>query len=267
MKVLNVLGLIKRSLSRFLPRKLKVFYHEMRVLAAQKPLAAVIPRQGNHPVFLRRGTTDFDVYIDIFIEEKDYGVELPFSPQSIIDCGGNIGLAAVYFKIKYPDSRVVTIEPETTNFDLLCKNIAPFDGITAIKAGVWSKTTKLVVKNYTGNDFEFVTEEVAPDSTGLPENCVDAVGLEDIRLQQGMDSIDLLKIDIEGAENELFRENYESWLSRTRAIVIEIHNHFRPDCSSVLAKTLSQYRFKEVWFDGDRNGCGVGFYINEELAK
>jgi len=267
MKVLKVLGLIKRNLSRFLPRKLKVFYHEMRVLAAQKPLAAVIPPQGKHPVFLRRGTTDFDVFIDIFIEGKDYNVDLPFAPQLIVDCGGNIGLTAVYFKTKYPNSRVVTIEPEASNFDLLLKNTLSFDGITAIKAGVWSKSTKLVVKNYTGNDFEFVTEEVASDNTESLENCVEAVGLEDIRLQHGMDYIDLLKIDIEGAENELFRENYAPWLSRTCAIVIEIHNHFRSDCSSVLAKALSQHSFKEVWFDGDRNGCGVGFYINEELAK
>jgi hypothetical protein len=88
--------------------------------------------------------------------------------------------------------------------------------------------------------------------------------LNDILSQRDKETIDLLKIDIEGAENELFRTNYESWLPRTRAIVLEIHNHFRPDCSSVLEKALSQFHFKEIWFEGDRRGCGVGFYLKEE---
>jgi hypothetical protein len=78
-----------------------------------------------------------------------------------------------------------------------------------------------------------------------------------------MEYIDLLKIDIEGAESELFRSNYESWLSKTRAIVVEIHNHFNPMCSSTLEKALSQFGFKEIRFDGDRHRCGVAFYLNE----
>jgi len=264
MAIAGVFGFVKRSISRFLPRKLKVFYHEMRVLASQKPLATVIPPHGKYPVFLRRGTTDFDVFIDVFIEAKDYGIDLPFSPKFIVDCGGNTGLAAVYFKMKYPDAHVVTIEPETNNYELLLKNIAPFEGIEPIKAGVWSKSTRLIVKNYTGNDYEFVTEEVGPDDNVSSDHCVEAVGLNDVRSQQQRDSIDLLKVDIEGAESELFRTNYESWLSRTRAIVIEIHNHFRPDCSNTLEKALSQFRFKEIRFEGDRHGCGVGFYLKEE---
>jgi FkbM family methyltransferase len=244
---------------------LKVVYHELRVLTSQKPISAVVPPRGYFPVFLRRGTTDFDVFIDIFFEEKDYNLELPFTPQFIVDCGGNIGLAAVYFKMKYPDAQVVTIEPETNNYELLLKNIALFDGIEPIKAGVWSKTTKLIVKNYTGNDYEFVTEETGLEDTASPDNYVAAVGLNDILSQRNKGTIDLLKIDIEGAERELFRTNYEFWLSRTRAIVLEIHNHFNLDCSRNLEKALSQFRFKEVWFEGDRKGCGVGFYLNEGI--
>jgi hypothetical protein len=152
--IAGIFGLIKKNVSRFLPRKLKVIYHEMRVLAAQKPLAAVIPPRGHHPVFLRRGTTDFDVFIDVFIEEKNYNLNLPFTPKFIVDCGGNIGLAAIYFKMRYPDAQIVTIEPETNNYELLLRNISPFDGIEPIKAGVWSQTTKLIVKNNTGNDYD-----------------------------------------------------------------------------------------------------------------
>jgi hypothetical protein len=101
------------------------------------------------------------------------------------------------------------------------------------------------------------------------ENLVDTIAINDILSKyanKGEGIIDLLKVDIEGSENELFRTNYE-WLAKTRAIVIEFHNHFRSDCSDVFHKAISKYHFKEISFHGNRTGCGVGFYINEDLVE
>jgi hypothetical protein len=135
--------------------------------------------------------------------------------------------------------------------------------------GVWNKTTKLIIKNYTGRAFEFVTEEVIPNTNVTSENLIDTIAINDILSKYANESegiIDLLKVDIEGSENELFRTNYE-WLRKTRAIVIEFHNHFRSDCSDVFHEAVSKYHFKEISFHGKRHGCGVGFYINEDLVE
>jgi len=51
---------------------------------------------------------------------------------------------------------------------------------------------------------------------------------------------------------------------RGQLSVIEIHNRFRPDCSNIWEKVFFQFHFKEIRFEGNRNGCGVGFYIREE---
>ena len=46
--------------------------------------------------------------------------------------------------------------------------------------------------------------------------------------RHGLRSIDLLKVDIEGAEHELFAQASDAWLSATRCIVVETHERFRP---------------------------------------
>src|SRR6266404_7744998 len=63
-----------------------------------------------HPVYLRIGTTDLTVYRQVFIE-RQYEHSLPISPKVIVDAGANIGLSAVFFANKYPDSLVFAVEP------------------------------------------------------------------------------------------------------------------------------------------------------------
>jgi hypothetical protein len=71
-------------------------------------------------VFIRPGTTDQSVYQQIF-ESKDYDFELN-DPKFIIDAGAHIGLSSIFFANKYPSSTIIAIEPEPSNFTMLCKN-------------------------------------------------------------------------------------------------------------------------------------------------
>jgi FkbM family methyltransferase len=264
---------LKQIISILLPKSVKTLYHETKVFLSQKNLAAVLPPNSEYPVFLRRDETDFNIYLEVFISKLSYEITLPYIPKVMIDCGGNIGLTSVYFKLLYPEIKIITIEPEASNFELLKRNISPYQtDIIALNMGVWNKTTKLLVKNYTGRKFEFTTEEVTPNFNDTSENIVDAICINDVlskyinTVGEGDRVIDLLKVDIEGSENELFRTNYE-WLARTKAIIIELHNHFRSDCSDVFYKAISKYHFKEISFHGNKHGSGVGFYLNEDLIE
>jgi FkbM family methyltransferase len=276
---MKLIQFLKQVIGMFIPKSVLTLYLEIKVFLSQKKLAAILPQGSKYPVFLRRKETDFWVYNEVFVGgflsgKLSYNIVLPYCPKFMIDCGGNTGLTSIYFKLLYPEIKIVTIEPEKSNFELLKRNIAPYQkDIIALNMGVWNKTTKLVVKNYTGRAFEFVTEEVVTNANDASENYVDAIGIKDvlskhvnINMGEEYGVIDLLKIDIEGAENELFRTNYE-WLAQTKAIVIEFHNHFRSDCSDVFNKAISNYHFKEISFHGKRSGCGVGFYINEDLVE
>ncbi len=58
--------------------------------------------------------------------------------------------------------------------------------------------------------------------------------------------IDLLKIDIEGAELELFQSNYEQWLPRVKVVVIELHDHLRPGCSSAFNNAINSINHRKA---------------------
>lgn len=57
------------------------------------------------------------------------------------------------------------------------------------------------------------------------------------------ETIDILKIDIEGAEKQLFESNYENWLPKTKIIMVETHDRMIPKCSYTVMKTINDYNF------------------------
>jgi hypothetical protein len=72
-----------------------------------------------------------------------------------------------------------------------------------------------------------------------------AISIPDLLLEAGTDSIDLLKLDIEGAEKELF-ENHacSGWLARTRAVIVELHDRFKPGCTAAVERAVGGQSFR-----------------------
>jgi hypothetical protein len=59
-----------------------------------------------------------------------------------------------------------------------------------------------------------------------------------------VDQIDLLKLDIEGSEKELFEDPAKKWwLSRTRAVIVELHDRFKPGCTAAVEAALAGQNF------------------------
>jgi len=59
----------------------------------------------------------------------------------------------------------------------------------------------------------------------------------------GKDYIDILKIDIEGSEKEIFEYGFEEWLPDTKLIIVEPHDRYKPGSSKALFNTISKYDF------------------------
>ena len=70
-----------------------------------------------HPITLRLFGSDIPTFKKIFIEQE-YDINLLREPKSIIDAGVNVGFTSVYFANKYPDCRILAIEPEASNFEI-----------------------------------------------------------------------------------------------------------------------------------------------------
>jgi hypothetical protein len=65
-------------------------------------------------------------------------------------------------------------------------------------------------------------------------------------LENGLEQIDILKIDIEGSEKELFESDYDYWLSRTKILIIELHDRLKPETSKTVFKALLNYQFSVI---------------------
>jgi hypothetical protein len=61
--------------------------------------------------------------------------------------------------------------------------------------------------------------------------------------EQGWTTLDVLKLDIEGSEKEVFEKNVEEWLPRTKMLIVEVHDNMRKGASKALFAAISKYDF------------------------
>lgn len=197
-----------------------------------------------HPIYLRQETSDIPTFHKIFTF-NDYLINLKFEPQYIIDAGANIGLAAIFFANKYPNAKIVCIEPEMTNFEMLEKNIKNYKNIFAIKKALSnSPDIMLNVIDGGGGNWAFATSNPQKAETKKIIDSVPSVTIDEIMSTFNFPHIDLLKIDIEGAEKELFENNYENWLAKTKVLMVELHDGFKQGCSKSFFRAISNYDFR-----------------------
>ncbi|MCK9402121.1 MAG: FkbM family methyltransferase [Chitinophagaceae bacterium] len=203
---------------------------------------------------LRKNFSDKYTFTQVFLDDQ-YNVVLPFIPKTIIDGGANIGLASAYFAHRYPGAAIVAVEPGGGNYAMALKNTASFPQIKTYQKGIWSKTVHLAIINKGDHDNAFIVEETTADNP----DAIPAVSIESIMREQGWATIDILKLDIEGSEKEVFESGYEYWLPRTRAVIIEIHDHMRKGAGHAVFKAITQYHFS---FSMQHENL---IFINEEM--
>ena len=69
---------------------------------------------------------------------------------------------------------------------------------------------------------------------------------------EGWNTVDLLKIDIEGAEKELFEHpSHRDWLGRFRILVVKLHDWLKPRCSMAFFRTIASLEEVEKSLSGE----------------
>lgn len=194
------------------------------------------PATVRHPVHVRLGTSDSSVYRTILLH-GEYDFDLPFTPRTIVDAGANIGVASVYYAHKYPGARIIAVEAEASNYALLSRNVAPYSNIVAVHAALWNRNGEICLSEPdastgTFGKWGFITHE----GDGVH---VRAIHMRALMADYSLDSIDLLKVDIEGAEKEVF-ENCD-WIGNVRALVVELHDRFKPGCREAVESVTSDF--------------------------
>ena len=139
----------------------------------------------------------------------------------IIDCGGNIGLSSRFFAIKYPQSRIVCIEPEINNFQQAIKNCKGLDNISVSNCAIGSSPGYAKIFNPEDDTNAFKT--VYCDSNeGIRVKTINQLINENLNCE-----LFIVKIDIEGFEEDLFSKNLE-WVDKCPIMFIELHDWMLP---------------------------------------
>lgn len=200
--------------------------------------SSIHPKGVKYPFKLRGGSSDINAFRQVFVY-KEYNFQIPFEPQFIIDGGSNVGLASIHFTNQFPSAQIVSIEPELENFDLLKFNTKRYTKISPIKSGIWGKSTFLKIRDLGLGNWGYIVEEVDREDN----NTFKAISIGDIVKQFNKIEIDILKLDVEGAEKEIFSDNYQEWLPKTKILIIELHDRMKKGCSKALFNALLEYDF------------------------
>jgi FkbM family methyltransferase len=170
---------------------------------------------------MRMSSEDYAAFREIFLY-RYYDHDLD-TPETILDLGGYCGYTAIAFSARFPNARIAAVEPHPDNFAALTANIR----LNSLQVTVFQAAATVIdgpVQLHLGGG---MTHGLMPTnhSTGQ-EITVEGLSVPTILGRLGWEGIDLLKIDIEGAEEFLFRAR-QPWLARVKTIIGEYHGAYQ----------------------------------------
>lgn len=196
-------------------------------------------RWAGRDVFYRSGTADpFVIYQVLFKGGKkaEYYVPPTLKPKVILDIGSNIGASIIYFHEQFPDAQIFGFEPHPGTFEILAKNVAGLSSVKVFNYGLGAADKRIAVAADEVNFGAFNTLGEFKDR-GFPAAPVECEvrRLDSVLPALGIDHVDLIKIDCEGAEADVFSSLPDDILNECQWIVGEFHDHTGFDVLARLA--------------------------------
>jgi FkbM family methyltransferase len=142
----------------------------------------------------------------------------PEQVYCIVECGANIGITSLLFASRYPNATIYSIEPHPSNFALLKRNVSNESRIVPINAAVVGLARPSV---HLSADRPAWGNSLNTNNVGFE---VPAITISEMCKIHDLSRLDLLKVDIEGAEREVFAN--AEFLPRVRLGVIELHGDY-----------------------------------------
>ncbi len=217
-------------------------YRTRTMLGFQQPTSLEIkPRQAKYPLLARLGdSSDIRVFHEIFNFDGYGGIRKLSSPRLIVDLGANVGYASAYFLSCFPAAKVLAVEPAPSSFELCCRNLMPYgDRAQVVRGAAWSRRCELVVARGVGDGREWATQ--VHEGNGVQDGeTVEGWDIPGLLQLAGENQIDLLKVDVEGSEREIFNSSSSGWLPNVRNICIELHG---ADCEEVFLRALGDFDY------------------------
>lgn len=183
------------------------------------------------PVWLRAGTSDAAVFRQVLVA-RELEVAISPSPLRILDGGMNFGLASLVFAHRWPAATIVGVELEADNAEAARENCRGIATIEVRHAALWDHSGTVTVHDPGAEAHSYQATESFP---GTP---VRAYRIADLLDELGWESVDLVKLDIEGAERRVLGDG-AAWLQRVRHVLVELHDRFEPGCTEAFTAAFA----------------------------
>ena len=171
-------------------------------------------------VFCRPHSTDIKVFDEVF--NKRYHLppnDIP-APRTILDLGSNIGLTLVSYATQFPRASMLGIELDRGNYELCVRNTDIYrNRCSVLNGAVWSVG---------GLRLPYGGSENWSYGIGIEGETIGTAGTYTIvNLLDHMQwpTVDFMKVDIEGAEKEIFKDG-SLWARRVRCLKVEVHSPY-----------------------------------------
>jgi FkbM family methyltransferase len=209
-------------------RRLRDFLSVMKVRLSQSkvgPIVCPVPvivdvdlRSLGRSVRLRSHTTDISVLGELLVGGSYAGVAgRAARVATILDLGANTGLAARWLHHQFPNSEIICVEPEPENFSVLKYNLQQVPNAQAFQVCIAGHARKVSLATTTGeHGYAMVDDDSAE---------IDAITMDELLSRASVERVDLLKCDIEGAEQEVFASC--PWAREIELAVVECHGAYR----------------------------------------
>ncbi len=193
---------------------------------------------------------EYEIFVNLFNLNNEFS-----NKKIIIDAGANVGYTTLFFADKFSDFSIFSIEPSQDNFELCVKNTS-YKNIKLYNRALSEKANMryTIERDFRDKkDWSITTKE---DDLGV----VLGISVKEIIDENKLDYISLLKIDIEGAERFIFKEENDlSYLSITQIIAIEIHDEFN------VRKSIENLLIKNNFFLFESGELTIG--INKKFLR
>ena len=194
---------------------------------------------------LRARSSDLEVLLKVF-SDREYDLPLEKTPSTVLDGGANVGYATVCFAEKFSHAKIIAVEPDRSNLEILRRNTATLTNILVVEAALWSHDTEVELEDPGMAEHAFrvagLNKKPGSLSQASHKRAVRALCLNSLAIEAGVEGFEFVKLDIEGAEKAVLRD--PRWLLHCQVLVAELHDRFVAGCSKQFYLAVEQ-------FDGD----------------
>ena len=162
----------------------------------------------------------------------------------IIDCGANVGYSAMYFSRTYPKAKIVAVEPESRNYELLKEHCKSYSNIEPLNVAISCVNSPVVITDTTADFNAFQVNRVLKEGSAKDLTSISSETVNDLLRKHSVNTAPfIIKIDIEGFESDLFERNIE-WIESFPIIIIELHDWMLPKSNNSLnfLKAISAHK-------------------------